>query len=149
MNIVSWLLLVYKVPPTPTSARVYVWRKFKQMGALLLHDSVWVLPAGDHTRERMRWLVAEIVELKGEATLWESRLDSVQQHDELVQQFSVQLDADYQLLFDALTDPASDVNDVARRYQQIKVREYFQSSVGEQVRLRLLTRREAMQEPNL
>lgn len=145
----SWLLLIYKVPPTPTSARVYVWRKLKQMGALLMHDSVWVLPAGDRTGERMRWLAAEIVELKGEATVWESRLESAQQHAELVRQFSVQLDAEYQALLDALTDPTGDLNEIARRYQQIKVREYFQSSVGEQVRMTLLTRRRDIEELNL
>ena len=40
----DWLLLIYKVPPNPTANRVYVWRKLKQLGALLLHDAVWVLP---------------------------------------------------------------------------------------------------------
>ncbi len=149
MNIDSWLLLVYKIPPTPTSARVYVWRKLKQLGVLLLHDSVWVLPSSDRTRERLRWLAMEIIELKGEATLWESRLDSAQQHADLVRQFSVQLDAEYRGLLEELKNPANDVNAIARRYQQTKVREYFTSSVGEQVRAGLLRRREVTEESAL
>jgi hypothetical protein len=40
-----WVLLVYKVPREPTSSRAYVWRKLKRLGALLIHDAVWVLPA--------------------------------------------------------------------------------------------------------
>ena len=41
----SWVLLVYKIPREPTSSRAVIWRKLKRLGALLLHDAVWVLPA--------------------------------------------------------------------------------------------------------
>src|SRR4051812_28239151 len=70
----TWMMLVYRVPNEPTASRVYVWRKLKRLGALLLQDAVWVLPATPHTREQLRWLATEIVELHGEASVWESRL---------------------------------------------------------------------------
>ena len=40
----SWVLLDYKIPREPTASRAMVWRKLKRLGALLLHDAVWVLP---------------------------------------------------------------------------------------------------------
>jgi hypothetical protein len=67
------VLLIYRIPNAPTSGRVFVWRKLKKLGAILLHDSAWVLPATPQTTEHFRWLAAEIVELKGDATVWESR----------------------------------------------------------------------------
>ncbi|MBI4631856.1 MAG: ChrB protein, partial [Chloroflexi bacterium] len=58
----TWLLFHYKVPPHPTARRVYVWRKLQRLGALTLHDSVWVLPNTPRTREQFQWLATEIQE---------------------------------------------------------------------------------------
>ncbi|HEV2458330.1 MAG TPA: Chromate resistance protein ChrB, partial [Ktedonobacterales bacterium] len=70
----QWVLLVYKVPPEPSARRVYVWRKLKRLGAILLHDAVWVLPATPATREQFQWLATEIEELAGSALVWEATL---------------------------------------------------------------------------
>ena len=56
----AWVLLVYKIPREPTASRAAVWRKLKRLGALLLHDAVWVLPATPWTREQFQWLAVEI-----------------------------------------------------------------------------------------
>ena len=48
----DWLLLVYRIPREPTSGRVYVWRKLKQLGAIAVQDAVWMLPATPRTREQ-------------------------------------------------------------------------------------------------
>ena len=37
----SWALLHYKIPPEPTARRVFVWRKLKRLGAILLHDAIF------------------------------------------------------------------------------------------------------------
>jgi hypothetical protein len=50
----QWVLLLFKAPPEPTARRVYVWRTLKRLGALLLHDAVWVLPATPYTVEKTR-----------------------------------------------------------------------------------------------
>src|SRR5438477_6558598 len=89
------MLLVYKVPNAPTSGRLFVWRKLKKLGALLLHDSVWVLPATPHTREQLRWLASEIVELKGEATVWEARQALAADEDKLIARFTEAVEGPY------------------------------------------------------
>ena len=91
-----WLLLVYKVPNEPSAKRVYVGRKLKGMGAILLQDSVWVLPSNDRTREKMQWLASEIKEMKdGVATLWDAQEVFTGQDTNLVQQFTAQVETVY------------------------------------------------------
>ena len=98
----SWVLLVYKIPREPTSSRAAVWRKLKRLGALLLHDAVWVLPATPWTREQFQWLAVEIGELEGEAYLWESHLLLNGQAEALVQQFQARVESAYQEILDEL-----------------------------------------------
>src|SRR3954447_3548947 len=90
-----WVVLVYKIPREPAAGRVYVWRKLKRLGALLLHDAVWVLPDTPRTREQFQWLTAEITEMTGEAQVWASRLVQAEQEDRLVQQFLEQSETAY------------------------------------------------------
>src|SRR5258708_35465239 len=70
----TWVLLVYKIPGEPTASRAAVWRKLKRLGALLLHDAVWGLPATPWTREQFQWLAGEIGERGGGADPCECHL---------------------------------------------------------------------------
>ncbi len=70
----SWLLFLYKVPHEPSTRRVYVWRKLKRLGAVMLHDSAWVLPQVPSNLEQLRKLAKEIVDLGGDSLLWEAHL---------------------------------------------------------------------------
>src|SRR5258708_19561808 len=56
----SWLVLAYRVPRGPTSARVYIWRKMKQLGAIAVQDAVWVLPSTPRTQDQFQWLPTAI-----------------------------------------------------------------------------------------
>jgi hypothetical protein len=135
----SWLLLVYKVPPDPTARRVYVWRKLKRLGAILLHDAVWVLPPTAYTREQLQWLTAEIVEMTGEALVWEAQLITTEHDAALVQQFLAQTDAAYKEILSAVTQPDVDLAALSRQYQQVQAADYFSSPLGQQVREALTT----------
>ncbi len=137
----SWVLLVYRIPREPTSSRATVWRKLKQLGALLLHDAVWVLPATPWTREQFQWLAVEIGELEGEAYLWESRLLLNGQEDALMRQFQARVDAAYQEILDGLEQDDADLVALSRKYQQVRAQDYFHSEVGLQVRERLMSAR--------
>jgi len=137
----SWVLLVYKIPREPTSSRAAVWRKLKRLGALLLHDAVWVLPATPWTREQFQWLAVEIGELEGEAYLWESHLLLNGQSDALMQQFQVRVDATYQEILDELEQDNADLVALSRKYQQVRAQDYFYSELGRHVRERLMSAR--------
>ncbi len=137
----SWVLLVYKVPREPTASRAMVWRKLKRLGALLLHDAVWVLPATPWTREQFQWLAVEIGELEGEAYLWESRLLLNGQAEALVQQFQARVESAYQEILREVEQEDADLVALSRRYQQVRAQDYFHSEMGAHVRERLMTAR--------
>ena len=137
-----WILLIYKVPNEPSARRVYVWRKLKGMGAILLQDSAWVLPTTSQTREKMMWLAAEIKEIEGgSATLWEADGVFTGQDENLVLQFSAQVDDVYRAILTQLERDDADVMVLSKQYQQAQTRDYFQSTLGKQVRDALLRRR--------
>jgi hypothetical protein len=79
----SWLLFLYKVPHEPSSRRVYVWRKLKGFGAVLLHDAAWVLPMTPQGLEQFQRLAAEVSTFGGDSLIWEARL-VVNAQDELL-----------------------------------------------------------------
>ena len=136
-----WVVLVYKIPREPAAGRVYVWRKLKRLGALLVHDAVWLLPETPWTREQFQWLAAEIRELGGEALVWESRMLLAGQDEALVQQFVAEVDSAYQAILAELQRADADLAALARQYQQVQARDYFQSPLGQQIRATLLRAR--------
>jgi hypothetical protein len=73
-----------------------VWRRLKRLGAILLHDSLWVLPADAKTREAFEWLEQEIEEQGGTAWVWEAASLSPQQDRQVVEQFRGEADARYE-----------------------------------------------------
>jgi len=139
----KWLLLVYKIPREPTAHRVSVWRKLKQLGALLFSDAVWILPATPQTREQFQWLSAEIIELGGQSAIFVSEVAAESQHGELVRTFSARTDETYKQLLVQLRRKNADLAALARRYQQAATQDYFHSSLGDKVRRALLAKGDA------
>jgi hypothetical protein len=137
----TWLLLAYKMPRDPTAGRVAVWRKLKQLGAVALQDAVWVLPATPQTREQFQWLAAEIEELAGEATLWESRLLAEAMEKRVIAQFTEPVESAYRDILRELKKKRPDLSLLSKRYQQIQARDYFRSELGTKVRTALVTAR--------
>ncbi len=137
----SWLLLHYTLSAKPSARRVYIWRKLKALGAIVLQNAVWVLPQTTRTVEHFRWLVTEIQEMHGEASLWESNLLLGINESSLIQQFQDQVDAEYADLLKQLDRKEVDYGEVSRLYQQAAREDYFQSELGREVRRRLVSLR--------
>jgi len=138
----SWLLLIYKVPNEPSARRVFVWRKLKGMGAILLQDSAWVLPANPKTREKMQWLATEIRDMEGGVvTLWEAQEVFTGQSTNLEQQFTAQVDTTYTEILVQLGKDEPDLALLSKQYQQATSHDYFQSTLGQQVREALVKQR--------
>jgi hypothetical protein len=134
----SWLLLHYTLPPHPSALRVYIWRKLKRLGAILLNETVWVLPDSSRTAEQFQWLTAEIQERNGEAYLWRSNLVQGLSDETLINRFNEQVDHEYKKLQKELKKKNPDLTKLSRHYQQIAAADYFQSKLSQQVRRQLL-----------
>jgi hypothetical protein len=93
-----WLILVHQLPPRPSNLRVRVWRRLQQVGAVVLRNSLYVLPSTDEAREDFNWVREEIVSSGGEVSVFEASTVDGYTDAELVQQFRAARNADYQAL---------------------------------------------------
>jgi hypothetical protein len=106
-----WVALSYRLPREPSRHRLAVWRRLKRIGAIVLHDAVWLLPADAKTREAFEWLAEEIEEQGGSALVWEATsFDSVQDNT-IVGQFRAEADERYA----AITESAGALRRLATR----------------------------------
>jgi hypothetical protein len=88
------MLLSSRLPREPSRLRLGVWRRLRRLGALLVHDAVWVLPADARTREACEWLAEEIEEQGGTVWIWEAG-GSAAQDRALVELFRREADGRY------------------------------------------------------
>lgn len=91
----AWILLSSRLPREPSRLRLAVWRRLKRARAVLLHDTVWVLPADAATREAVEWLAEEIEEAGGTAFVWEGASLSSEQDRHIVAHFRREAEARY------------------------------------------------------
>ncbi|TAJ76699.1 ChrB protein, partial [bacterium] len=69
----KWLLLIHQIPPKPNYFRVKIWRRLQRLGSVAIKNSVYVLPKSDSTYEDFQWVLREIMEGGGEASICEAR----------------------------------------------------------------------------
>ena len=137
----TWLLLHYKLPNKPSALRVYIWRKLKRLGAILLQDAVWVLPENPRTTEQVQWLTAEIQEMGGNAYYWRANA-ILNEHDQaIIQQFNEQVDAVYSDLLKRLEKPRADLQEISQQYQEAAAKDFFRTKLGVLVREKLTSKR--------
>ena len=67
----GWLTIIYKVPSSPSTARVTVWKRTKELGALPLQQSVYILPNLPGLRDAVGHLKEQIQQFGGECKLLE------------------------------------------------------------------------------
>lgn len=91
----TWILLSSRVPREPSRLRLAIWRRLKRLGAALIHDAVWVLPADAATREAFEWVAEEIEEQGGTAWVWQATGLSPAQDRDAVELFRREADARY------------------------------------------------------
>ena len=137
----TWLLLHYKLPTKPSALRVYIWRKLKRLGAILLHEAIWVLPDQPRTAEQIQWLTAEIQEMGGEAYSWRANTILGEDDESITEQFKEQVDAVYSELLKKLEKSRADLEEISRQYQQTVTQDFFHSKLGLQVREKLTSKR--------
>lgn len=65
----GWLLLVQQLPAKPDYLRVKIWRRLQALGAVVLKNAVYVLPATETAQEEFQRLLKEIEQQGGERLL--------------------------------------------------------------------------------
>src|SRR5712692_3785000 len=90
-----WVLMAYRLPREPSTPRIALWRKLRQLGVAQLLDSLVALPQDSRNREQLGWLADEVVEAGGEASIWVSEPASLAQEREIVAALGSAIAAEY------------------------------------------------------
>jgi len=90
-----WLLLIHQIPPKPEYLRVKIWRRMQRIGAVAVKNSVYVLPKTEEALEDFQWVLREIVEGGGEASICEAGFVDGLSDADLEATFRTARDADY------------------------------------------------------
>jgi len=90
-----WLLLIHQIPPKPDYFRVKIWRRLMRVGAVAVKNSVYVLPKSDATLEDFQWILREIAEGGGDASLCEAGFVEGLTDAQIESLFRAARDADY------------------------------------------------------
>src|SRR5919108_507299 len=90
-----WLMLIHQLPPKPDYFRVKIWRRLQRLGAVAIKNSVYVLPKNEQTQEDFQWVLREITEGGGEATLCEARFVEGLSDEQVEALFQAARSADY------------------------------------------------------
>ena len=132
----SWLVLLPQHAANQGTARVRLWRRLQQLGALALKSGAHVLPDHPQRLEDAEWIVREIRDAGGEAALLRASFLEGGEDEQLVRSFREAREAEYAIIAsDARrlrakpgkrTEAASDATGkLRRRLEQIDARDYF------------------------
>jgi hypothetical protein len=91
----GWVLLAYRIPREPSTPRIALWRKLRQLGAAQIVDGLVALPSEPRTREQFGWLAEQIHEAAGEASVWEASLPNRRDERALIAAMSAEVSAEY------------------------------------------------------
>jgi len=91
-----WLLLIHQIPPKPDYLRVKIWRRLQRLGAVAVKNSVYVLPKSEQAQEDFQWVLREVVESGGDASLCEARFVDGLSDDDVMQLFRSAREDNYQ-----------------------------------------------------
>jgi hypothetical protein len=95
-----WLLLIYRVPTDPSSARSAIWRETKRLGALALQHAVCLLPLCEANRAAYARLARRIEEYGGEASILETTAPDEGWQAKMVARFNAARNEEYEEVVD-------------------------------------------------
>ncbi len=126
----DWVLLAYRMPRDPSTARVAVWRKLRRLGVVQLVDGLVALPADARTREQLEWVAEEVTEAGGEATVWLGRPGSRAQERMLAERMAEVVRIDYLAVIGAAQEAGGAVTGrtvgrLRRELHRIGQRDFF------------------------
>jgi hypothetical protein len=154
----GWLLLLYSLPAKKGAGRLSLWRKLKKIGAYALKTSAYVLPDEPQHFERFQWLVQQVRDDGGDATL--ARVSQIEglSHADLARLFNEARAEDYALVEKDLAQLVAanrkkagagfsdEIEKLRRQFQEIRAIDYFDCPTAHEVEM-LFQRAERLSEP--
>jgi Protein ChrB, N-terminal len=114
-------MLVYRLPRTPSTPRITLWRKLRRLGVAQVVDGVVALPLDSRNREQLEWLADEVVESGGDATIWVAATATAAQERALAGAMAARVAAEYGAIAHA-AERAIERGEVERRRTLARLR---------------------------
>src|SRR5205085_237623 len=147
MDQIPWLLLLYSLPAHRNAQRVAVWRRFREIGALQLTTSTYLLPDQPAHYEHFQWLTKFIRDSGGEATLVRVREIEGMPNEKLVALFNEARDREYGAIRKSLrnlerdrtsrAEPGEQLHRLVRQFRDLRSIDFFNSSRGQEIEMQL------------
>jgi hypothetical protein len=115
----TWVLLAYRLPREPSTPRIALWRRLRQLGAVQLVDGLVGLPLDERTREQFDWLAQDVLDAGGEASVWISEPATAAQERVLKARMKESLAAAYRTIAEA-AEAARDSSDAKRAAARLR-----------------------------
>jgi hypothetical protein len=110
----GWLIIIYRVPSTPSTSRVTIWKRVKLLGAFLLQQSVYILPNTTTTKEAISALKEQIQHLGGECKILEIASLGEQQEKEVIAGFNKNREEEYIEVVKACKELSQEIDDESK-----------------------------------
>ncbi len=127
----SWVLLNYRVPREPSTPRIAIWRKLKELGVAQVGDGLVALPHDARTKEHLEWIAERVVEAEGEAIVWIAKPSGRRTSQRLASELREARAEEYRRLLEeveAATDAGPrTIKRWRREFRKIDRRDYFRS----------------------
>ncbi|HMK37260.1 MAG TPA: chromate resistance protein ChrB domain-containing protein [Desulfomonilaceae bacterium] len=91
----KWLILIHQIPIRPAYFRVKIWRRLQSLGAVAIKNSVYIISKNEETLEDFQWLLREIVQGGGEASICAANFIEGLTDEQIEAMFQAARDADY------------------------------------------------------
>ena len=127
----SWVLLSYRMPREPSTPRIAVWRKLKELGVAQVGDGLVALPNDARTKEHLEWVAARVAEADGDAIVWIATPSGRRTSQQLAAELRDARAEEYRGLLEEI-ESARDVGSRTvdrwrRELRKIERRDYFRS----------------------
>lgn len=137
---IDWVLLSYRMPREPSTPRISVWRKLKDLGVAQIGDGLVALPKDARTQEHLEWVAAQVVEAHGEAIVWTASPTARRDSKTLVAQLQAARDVEYEALIEEISRSTGigERRTIARWRRQLRRidrRDYFGAPMRDTARL--------------
>jgi hypothetical protein len=113
-SVQGWLMIIYRLPSTPSTSRVTAWKKVKELGAYLLQQSVYILPNLPRVKEAVNLLKEQIHHLGGESKIIEIASLGEEQEKEVIAGFNKNREEEYIEVVKACNELLHEIEDESK-----------------------------------
>jgi hypothetical protein len=110
----GWLIIIYRVPSIPSTSRVTIWKKVRELGAFLLQQSVYILPNLVSTKAAVDALKEQIQRLAGECKVLEIASLGEEQEKEVIAGFNNNREEEYTEVIKACKELLQEIDEESK-----------------------------------